>query len=191
MTYDVRKITHGTQEVSYGSSANGGTTVTYSTGVQKFAPSVDQDTKDVFADARTHMTLLNPKKLTIEIDNLQYTADEMAQMGYELIKPGAFTDTGVYPSFSIQRVLDVLNEDGTATKQLEVYYGVKSGTYSESDDEDSDEINPKVYTRTLTVAGFDFGDGVVKQLIVTRTTANATVFDTYKTKIITPSMITA
>ncbi len=191
MAYDVRKINHGTQEVTYGDGANGGSTVTYSTGIQKFAVSVDQDTKDIFADARTHMTLLNPKKLTIEIDNLQYTGDEMEQMGFAQLQPGAFTDSGSYPTFAVQRILDVLDENGEETKRLEVYYGVKSGTYTESDDEDSDEINPKVYTRTLTVAGYDFGDGVIKQLIVDRTTANATVFDSYKTKIITPSMITA
>lgn len=186
MAYDTRKITHGTQEVTYGLGADGGTTVTYSTGVQKFSPSVDQNSKKISADAQTHMTLLNAKTLTIDQDNLQYTPDEMTQMGY-LASSTGFTDNGKYPKFAVQRILDVQDEDGNVVKKLEVYYGVTSGAYTESDDEDEDEINPKVYSRTLNVDGFDFGDGLVKQFIITRTTENATVFDTYKTKILKPT----
>ena len=186
MAYDTRQITHGTQEVTYGLAGDGSGTVTYSTGVQKFTPSVDQDSKKIYADAQTHMTLLNAKTLTIAQDNLQYTPDEMTQMGY-LASSNGFTDNGTYPKFAVQRILDVQDDEGTVTKKLEVYYGVTSGAYTESDDEDEDEINPKVYSRTLNVDGFNFGNGVVKQFIITRTTENATVFDTYKTKILKPS----
>ena len=186
MAYDTRQITHGTQDVTYGLSGDGSGAVSYSTGVQKFSPSVDQASKKIYADSQTHITLLNAKTLTIDQDNLQYTPDEMTQMGY-LASSTGFTDNGTYPKFAVQRILDVQNEDGTVTKKLEVYYGVTSGAYTESDDEDEDEINPKVYSRTLNVDGFDFGDGVVKQFIITRTAENATVFDTYKTKILKPA----
>lgn len=186
MAYDTRQITHGTQEVTYGSTADGTGTVSYSTGVQKFSPSVDQNSKKIYADSQTHMTLLNSKTLTIDQDNLQYTPDEMKQMGY-LASSNGFTDNGSYPKFSVQRILEVQDGDGAVTKKLEVYYGVTSGAYTESDDEDEDEINPKVYSRTLNVDGFDFGNGVVKQFIITRTAENATVFDTYKTKILKPT----
>lgn len=187
MAYNTREISHGTQEVTYGLGASGGTAVSYSTGVQKFTPAVDQDSKKIYSDAQTHMSLLNPKTLTISQDNLQYTPDEMKQMGYVEVN-GGFTDEGSYPVFAVQRILEVLKADGSSTKKLEVYYGVKSGAYTESDDEDSDEINPKVYSRTLDVDGFDFGDGKnVKQFIVERTEANAAVFDTYKTKILKPA----
>ena len=186
MAYDTRQITHGTQEVTYGLSGDGSGVVSYSTGVQKFSPSVDQDSKKIYADSRTHITLLNAKTLTIDQDNLQYTPDEMTQMGY-LASSTGFTDNGKYPKFAVQRILNVQGEDGNVVKKLEVYYGVTSGAYTESDDEDEDEINPKVYSRTLNVDGFDFGNGLVKQFIITRTTANATVFDTYKTKILKPA----
>jgi hypothetical protein len=186
MAYDTRQITHGTQEVTYGLSGDGSGVVSYSTGVQKFSPSVDQDSKKIYADSKTHMTLLNAKTLTIDQDNLQYTPNEMTQMGY-LASSTGFTDNGNYPKFAVQRILNVQGEDGNVVKKLEVYYGVTSGAYTESDDEDEDEINPKVYSRTLNVDGFDFGNGLVKQFIITRTTANATVFDTYKTKILKPA----
>lgn len=187
MAYDTRQITHGTQEVTYGLGGDGTGAVTYSTGVQKFSPSVDQDSKKIYADAQTHMTLLNAKKLTIDQDNLQYTPDEMKQMGY-LDSGTGFTDNGKYPKFSVQRILDVQDDGGTVTKKLEVYYGVTSGAYTESDDEDEDEINPKVYTRTLTVTGRSFDTfGNIKQFIVERTETNASVFDTYKTNILTPT----
>ena len=186
MAYDTRQITHGTQEVTYGLSGDGSGAVSYSTGVQKFSLSVDQNSKQVYADSKTHMTLLNAKTLTIDQDNLQYTPDEMTQMGY-LASSTGFTDNGKYPKFAVQRILNVQGEDGNVVKKLEVYYGVTSGAYAESDDEDEDEINPKVYSRTLNVDGFDFGNGLVKQFIITRTTANATVFDTYKTKILKPA----
>ena len=186
MAYDTRQITHGTQDVTYGLSGDGSGAVSYSTGVQKFSLSVDQDSKKVYADSKTHMTLLNAKTLTIDQDNLQYTPDEMTQMGY-LASSTGFTDNGKYPKFAVQRILNVQGEDGNVVKKLEVYYGVTSGAYTESDDEDEDEINPKVYSRTLNVDGFDFGDGLVKQFIITRTTANSTVFDTYKTKILKPA----
>lgn len=186
MAYDTRQITHGTQEVTYGLSGDGSGAVSYSTGVQKFSPSVDQASKKIYADSRTHITLLNAKTLTIDQDNLQYTPDEMTQMGY-LASSTGFTDNGKYPKFAVQRILNVQGEDGNVVKKLEVYYGVTSGAYTESDDEDEDEINPKVYSRTLNVDGFDFGNGLVKQFIITRTTTNATVFDTYKTKILKPA----
>jgi hypothetical protein len=186
--YDTRKITHGSEQVAMASTTEGGTTgFVNSTGVQKFAPSVDQDTKTIYADATTHMSLINPKKLTIEMDNLQYNETEMAQMGYKLVN-GGYVDGGGYPTFDIQRILTVQSADGTTTQKLEVYYNATSTAYTESDDEDEDEINPKVYTRTLTVAGRSFDTvGNIKQFIVERTETNASVFDTYKTKILTPT----
>ena len=151
-------------------------------------PSVDQDSKNINADARTHMTLTNPKKLTIEIDNYQYSDDEMVQMGYVKVN-GGFVDGGAYAPFDIQRITTVQSEDGTKTPKLDVYYNATSGAYTESDDEDDDEINPKTYTRTLTVKGKDFddGNGVVKHFSIVRTDENATVFDTHETKILKPT----
>jgi len=185
--YDTRKITHGSEQVGMTTTGTDGTTTfVNSTGVQKFAPTVDQDTKAIYADATTHMSLTNPKVLTIEMDNLQYNEAEMAQMGYKLVN-GGYVDGGSYPTFDIQRILTVQSADGSTTQKLEVYYNASSTAYTESDDEDEDEINPKVYTRTLTVAGKNFdGVGNVKQFIVERTTENAAKFDLYKTKVLTP-----
>lgn len=186
--YDTRKITHGSQEIGMTAPGTDGTTTfVNSTGVQKFAPSVDQDTKTIYADATTHISLVNPKTLTIEMDNLQYNGVEMAQMGYKKLANGVYVDGGGYPTFDIQRILTIQSADGTKTKKLEVYYGVTSTAYTESDDEDEDEINPKVYTRTLTVNGKNFDTvGNVKQFIVERTTENAAIFDTYTNKVLTP-----
>jgi len=186
--YDTRKITHGSEQIGMTTKGTDGTTsFVNSTGVQKFAPTVDQDSKQIYADATTHMSLVNPKTLTIEMDNLQYNEAEMAQMGYKLVN-GGYVDGGSYPTFDIQRILTVQSADGTTTQKLEVYYNATSTAYTESDDEDEDEINPKVYTRTLTVAGRSFdGVGNVKQFIVERTTENAAIFDTYKTKVLTPT----
>lgn len=184
MTYDTRKITHGTEQVTFSGDADA---VVYSTGVSRFAPTTDQDSKKVYADSRTHMTLMNAKNVSIEIDNYQYNEGERKQMGYTLAN-GGYVDTGIYPTFDAQRILTVQSEDGTTTQQLEVYYGCTSGDYTESDDEDEDEINPKVYTRTLSVAGKDFdGFGHATKFIIERTTENAAIFDTYKTKILTPA----
>ena len=186
MVYATRTITHGTENVATG-GANFGDKRIQSTGVAKFNPSIDQDSKDVKADARTHMTLQNPKKLTIEIDNYQYSDDEMLQMGFTKVN-GGFVDSGSYAPFDIQRITTVDSDGGTKTKKLDVYFNAISGSYTESDDEDDDEINPKTYTRTLTVKGWDFGDGngLVKQFTIVRTTENATVFDTHETKILKP-----
>ena len=108
-------------------------------------------------------------------------------MGYKLVN-GGYVDGGGYPTFDIQRILTVQSADGTTTQKLEVYYNATSTSYTESDDEDEDEINPKVYTRTLTVTGRSFDTfGNIKQFIVERTETNASVFDTYKTKILTPT----
>ena len=184
MTYDTRKITHGTEQVTFSGDAD---TVVYSTGVNRFAPTTDQGSKKVYADSRTHMTLMNAKNVSIEIDNYQYNEGERKQMGYTLAN-GGYVDTGIHPTFDAQRILTVQSEDGTTTQQLEVYYGCTSGDYTESDDEDEDEINPKVYTRTLSVAGKDFeGFGHATKFLIERTTENAAIFDTYKTKILTPA----
>lgn len=188
MAYATRTITHGTENVAMsGSGTNGSATRVQSTGVAKFNPSVDQDSKNINADARIHMTLTNPKKLTIEIDNYQYSDDEMIQMGYVKVN-GGFVDGGSYAPFDIQRITTVQSEDGTKTPKLDVYYNTTSGAFTESDDEDDDEINPKTYTRTLTVQGKDFddGNGVVKHFSIVRTDENKAIFDTHETKILTP-----
>lgn len=184
MTYATRTITHGTEQVTF-SGTDG--QVVYSTGVTSFAPSTDQDSKQVYADARNHMTLMNAKNITIEVGNYQYNEGEYLQMGYALVN-GGYADTGKYPKFDAQRILTVQSEDGSTTQQLEVYYNCTSSDYTESDDEDEDEINPKVYTRTLSVAGRDFeGYGFAKKFIIVRSKENAAVFDTFKTKILTPA----
>lgn len=185
MTYDTRQVTHGTEQVAFsGGSEN---QPIYSTGVSSFSPSVDQDSKKVYADARTHITLMNAKSETIEISNYQYNAGELAQMGYTEIN-GGFIDVGSYQVFDVQRILTVQKEDGSTTERLEVYYGCTSSDYTESDDEDEDEINPKIYTRTLTVAGKDFETyGHVTKFVIERTEENAKSFDAYKTKIMEPS----
>ena len=149
MAYDTRQITHGTQEVTYGLGGDGTGAVTYSTGVQKFSPSVDQDSKKIYADAQTHMTLLNAKKLTIDQDNLQYTPDEMKQMGY-LDSGTGFTDNGKYPKFSVQRILDVQDDGGTVTKKLEVYYGVTSGAYTAEEEQRILDAKEWLKTRKFT-----------------------------------------
>lgn len=189
MTYDTRKITHGTEQVTYSGEAD---EVVYSTGVTSFAPSNDQDSKKVFSDATTHMILMNAKNVTIDVGNYQYNDGEYLQMGYKSVTGGGHVDGGTYPTFDAQRILTVQSEDGTTTKQLEVYYGCTSSDYTESDDEDEDEINPKVYTRTLTVKGKDFPTyGHANKFIIQRTDENATIFDQYKTKIMTPDDFTA
>ena len=189
MTYDTRKITHGTEEVTF-TGATGGEVV-FSTGVNRFAPSIKQDTKKIYADAATHMTLMNAKEVTIEIDNYQYNDGEYKQMGYTKVNGGQI-DTGIHPTFDVQRLLTVQNEDGSTTKKLEVYYGCTSADYTESDDEDEDEISPKVYTRVLTVAGKDLENyGHATKFMVERTEENAAKFDQYKTKVMTPNDFTA
>lgn len=184
MVYDTRKVTHGTEQVTFSGPAD---EVVYSTGVSGFAPSTEQDSKKVYADARTHMTLMNAKTLTIEVTNYQYNEGEMLQMGYAAAN-GGFVDTGAYPTFDAQRILTVQSDDGSTTQRLEVFYNCTSTDYTESDDEDEDEINPKTYTRTLTVSGKELeGFGQVNKFIVERTTENAEIFDTFKTKILTPA----
>ena len=184
MVYDTRKVTHGTEQVTFSGAAD---EVVYSTGVSGFVPSTEQDSKKVYADARTHMTLMNAKTLTIEVTNYQYNEGEMAQMGYTAAN-GGFVDTGTYPTFDAQRILTVQSDDGSKTQRLEVFYNCTSTDYTESDDEDEDEINPKTYTRTLTVAGKELeGFGLVNKFIVERTEENAAIFDTFKTKILTPA----
>ena len=185
MTYDTRKITHGTEEVTFTGAT--GSEVVFSTGVNRFAPSTKQGTKSIYADSETHMTLMNAKEVTIEIDNYQYNDGEYLQMGYTKVNGGQI-DNGINPTFDVQRLLTVQNEDGSITKKLEVYYGCTSADYTESDDEDEDEINPKVYTRVLTVGGKNFENyGVATKFMVERTEENATKFDQYKTKVMTPN----
>lgn len=187
--YDTRKIYHGTQLVNYADSA-GGDSTGHSTGVTKFAPSVTQNSSTIYADAQTHLTLIGAKTLKIETTNYQFTDDEMAQMGHVKVN-GGFVDSDTHPAFSVQRILIEQDETGKQTKVLEAYYGCTSTDYKESDDEDGEKINAKKYTRTITVNGVDMTvNGTtqnVKQFRVERTDGNATVFDTYTTKVLTPA----
>lgn len=187
--YDTRKIYHGTQLVNYADPA-GGNSTGHSTGITKFAPSVEQKSSTIYADAQTHLTLIDPKTLTISTENYQFTDKEMEQMGHEKVN-GGFIDTTTHPAFSIQRILTEQDENGKQSKVLEAYYGCTSSDYKESDDEDGEKINPKKYSRTITVNGVNFNingtDTNVKQFRVERTDENASVFDTYANKVLTPA----
>ena len=187
--YDTRKIYHGTQLVNY-AAPEGGKSTGHSTGITKFAPSVEQKSESIYADAQTHLTLIDPKTLSISTENYHFTDSEMAQMGVEKLN-GGFVDTTTHPAFSIQRILIEQDETGKQSKVLEAYYGCTSSDYKESDDEDGEKINPKKYSRTITVNGVNFNingtDTNVKQFRVERTDQNASVFDTYADKVLTPA----
>ena len=76
MAYDTRQITHGTQEVTYGLSGDGTGAVTYSTGVQKFSPSVDQDSKKIYA----LLAAIDCGSLTAAAEKLGYTQSGLTHM---------------------------------------------------------------------------------------------------------------
>lgn len=188
--YSKRTGQHGTQEVEYQGLAEGDE-LTYATGVNALAPSVDQDTTTFYADAQEHLVLQNPKVLTLEQTNYQLSPEEYAQCGYTGSETQGWTDNGIYKPFNMQYILEQLDEDGNRTKVLNVFYNCVSGTYTPSDDEDEDAIALKSFTRTVTVKGLKIADkngkeSLVKHFSVTRSEANAKVFDTYTTAILKP-----
>lgn len=190
MTYSIRTVTHGTNNVGY-SPIDGSVGVSDSTGVKTLALSTDQKSKDYYADGQIHMTLNSPKVLTIKQTNYQVSDDEKVQSGQVSVAGGGFVDSGSYPSFDLKRLITVHRSDGKDILQLDVLYNATSGSWSESDAEDEDSVNPKTYERTLTINGrvmqLNGVNQLVKQFTILRTESNASVFDLQSKKILTPS----
>lgn len=189
--YDTRSVTHGTSYVGYGSTATGGTFAA-ATGINSFEPDVKQDNEKIYADAVTHMTLIGAAETTIKTKQYQVSDTEHLQAGMIKTNGGFVASDGAnYPTFSMQRVMTKQLEDGTSTKVLEAYYGCVSGAFKSSADEDDSKVKAKEYEREITVNGADFViNGVnthVTSFEIERTTSNATVFDQYTTKILTPA----
>lgn len=190
LTYDTgRNITHGTKTVIY---STGEKTVATATGVQKFAPETEQESKKIFADSRTHYVVYNKQQTSISQTNVQRSKEEMLQAGFTRDGAGGYMDNGTKEPFDVQRIIQIqgITEDGKAyeTERLDVFYNCTSSTWTESDDEDEDEINPKTFERTLEVAGRDFeGLGLITSYQIVRDETNKEVFDTYKEKILTPT----
>lgn len=190
MSYDLRTITHGTQQVTYSDLADE-TKVEYATGVKSFATKVDQDSASFYADAQVHMTLSNPAKLTITQTNYQISDVEHNQSGESGNSKSGFTDNGISAPFNVQRIMIKQGTDGSKVKVLTAYYNVTAGAWTESDDEDEDSIKPKTFERTLTINGSDMTmngtSSLVKKFEIEETAENAAVFDTYATKVLKPS----
>lgn len=189
--YDTRSVTHGTEHVAYGSTATGGT-FSPATGITSFESDVKQDTEKIYADAVTHMTLTGAAETTLKTKNYQLSDTERIQAGGTKVSGGFVnSDVATYPTFSVQRVLTKQFAGGNSTKVLEVYYGCTSGAFKSSADEDDSKVKPKEFEREISVNGADFEiNGQVTHVTsftIERTQTNASVFDQYLTKILTPA----
>lgn len=187
-------VKHGIENVYYAEIANGvfGTPVRMY-GAIKGGYEVENSPKDIFADNVVFMTLRGKSKIEGELTLLSIPESYATYaLGKELTDFGGLIDSGYRKPHALmwERVIEDA-ETGDQSRELTVLYNVSSGDANIEDSTDEDEIIEQNLTIPLSINKSQFAlskDGkMVGIMTLIRTDENATIYDSFKQKVILPS----
>lgn len=153
---------------------------------------VEQSSKPIRGDGAIKMTIQGPKKRNAEITLLQVSKEyaELA-LGYKTHANGGMSDTGMQSPHCIFYMTEETSEANVKTDVLHYLYNVTASIPSEEHAQDEDDPTPVnlviPYACIPSDIAKDANNNPTSYFKLARTAANATLFDTYTSKIIVPS----
>lgn len=194
-----KNMVYGNKEAYYAPITNKGSAPAFGTPVRDYglvSTSITNEQSDtaIYADDTTYFTVSGAKTVTAEITKLSVD-DDFAEdhLGYKAMANGMIVDTGVKAPFCYFWVETVVNEDGTTAPMITYLYNCMATEGDVESNTMEDEVEAKEMTLNLTCTpstvaldAAGTGNGVTMARI-TRTAENATLFDTYKTKVLLPT----
>ena len=193
------KIVHGNKNFGYAPITINGNTYSFGTpvmleGLVGATIEVEQEDTNVYADDVKYCIIKGNKVRTANVQ-LRYIPSSYAQfMGYKLNANGSLTDTGAYPNHCI--FFETEEEDcetGTNTRTLHYLYNVKASTPTIETATDEDTIEASTIEVAYGVNDSQFvvdDDGTLVQYCeITRTSANANVYDTFTSAVLLPTSV--
>lgn len=194
------RIVHGNRNFGY-APINVSEQGVYSYGTPVMLPgmvsssmTVEQEDSSIYADDKTYCLIKGAKVRSLEVV-LRYIPSSYAQyLGFKLNANGVLTDTGNFPNHVI--FFESEEEDcdtGESTYTLHYLYNVKGGEPSKETNTDEEEVTAQDITVNYgcmeSAFTKDDDNEYVQYAYVTRTTANAATYDTFKTTVLTPSTV--
>lgn len=153
---------------------------------------VDQETNTIYADNKAYCQLLGAKVRSATV-SFRYISAEYAQLlGFKQNTSGMLTDTGVHANHCIFfETVQENCEDSSETRTLHYLYNVKGGepslsTATDEDDIEAQEIEVEYSANDSSFVVDDAGK-YVQYGYITRTSENATWYDTFKQAILKPT----
>lgn len=195
------RIIHGNKNFGYADivSTESGGVVTYSFAAPVMLPGMvsmevelDSDAQNIYADNRSYCTIRGAKVRTATA-TVRYVSAAYAQfLGYASNTNGMLTDTGVHKNHCIFfETEEYDDEQNIKTQTLHYLYKVNGGEPSRSSETDEDDVTAEEieieYNCTESDWVVDDNGNNVSYGYITRTDANASLYDSFKSAVILPT----
>ena len=191
------QIVHGNKNFGYAPIINNDGVLSFGTpvlipGMVSSTLEVEQDETKIFADDKTFCKVKGAKARTLEVV-LRNIPDTYAEyLGFKINDNGMLTDTGSYPAHCVFFESEDYNCDtGVATTTLHYLYNVIASEPSRETNTDEEEVQAAEFSVSYTASDSTFvvdDDNKYAQYgYITRTDANAAVYDTFKTTVLLPT----
>lgn len=189
------KIIHGNKSFGYAPINKSGNTWSFGspvmiTGLVSTSVSVEQEDTKVFADDTVFAKVKGAKVRGAEVTLRNIPKEYAEYLGYHINANGSLSDTGEFQPHCI--FFETEEEaDGTSSRTLHYLYNVTASTptIESKTDEESVEAGQITITYSALDSTFVVDDtGAFCQYAeLTRTSANATTYDTFTTSVIKPT----
>lgn len=191
------RIIHGNRNFGYAPINVSGNTYSFGTpvmlnGMVSSSMEIEQEDTSVYADDKTYCMIKGAKVRTCEVV-FRYIPEAYAEyLGFKINENGMLTDTGNFPNHCI--FFETEEEDcdtGESTTTLHYLYNVKGSEPSKETATDEEEVSAQEITVSYSAMDSSFvqdDDGAyVQYAYITRTSENATTYDTFKTTVLLPN----
>lgn len=190
-------IVHGNKSFGYAPIIeNNGT---YSFGTPVLLPglvsaniTVEQEDTKVYADDITYAVVKGAKVRTAEVHFRKISSEYAEYLGFKKNANGGLSDTGTFPNHCIFFETEEMDSDNnTTTRTLHLIYSAKGSTPTQESTTDEESVEAGEFTVNYTctdsnIAVDDVGNAC-QYFKITRTAANATVYDTFDQAVILPT----
>lgn len=191
------KIVHGNKNFGYAPINVVGSTYSFGSpvmlpGMVSSSMEVEQSDTSIYADDVKYCTVKGAKARTIEVVFRYITSAYAEYLGFHVNANGMVTDTGLFPNHCI--FFESEEEDcdtGDATTTLWYIYNVTGSEPSRPTQTDEAEVTPQDITVSYSASDSQFvkddANAYCQVGYITRTSANANVYDTFKTTVLLPT----
>ena len=191
------KIIHGNKNFGFAPIVESDNSYSFGTpvmiqGMVSATIEVEQDDTKIYADNKVFCTVKGAKVRTASVNFRNIPSAYATYLGFAANENGVYTDTGSFPNHCI--FFETEEEDcetGLSTTTLHYLYNVKASepTQESNTDEDSVEAAEIEVEYSATDSAFVVDDNNVycQYGYITRSDANATLYDTFKSAVILPT----
>lgn len=191
-------IVHGNKNFGYApitASSGGvmsfGTPVMLSGGVSADVET-DQSTQNIYADNTAYCTILGTKVRTATLTFRHVPSAYLEYLGFKATANGGAVDTGKHEKHCIFFQTDEYDDNtGLNVPTLHYLYAAIGKEPSQSSETDEDEVSAQEFEVEYSCGDSEIAKDAegnpVQYFKITRSTANATLFDSFKTQVILPT----